>query len=129
MRAAPPAYAIMPRISASAERPRLLSAAPAGPAPGLLSPGFAGRLVAAGCMAVLAAYAVLAGLTVARRGGPLPFVVTSDLISNLTGAALLEQGQGVLLYDRAAQTAAQTAILQQGGQGLVRLLPFVHLPF
>ncbi len=107
------------------------SPAPPPPAPGagLLTPGFAGRLALAGCASVVLAYLLLTGLTVGSRGGPTAFVVTSDLISNLSGAAILEQGQPQLLYDRPTQTAIQAAILLQGQQTQIHVLPFIHLPF
>ncbi|HUS16741.1 MAG TPA: glycosyltransferase family 87 protein, partial [Chloroflexia bacterium] len=94
-----------------------------------LRPGFAGRLARAGCLTVVVGYVVLAGLTVARRGGPLPFVVGTDLVAILTGARILEQGQPELLYDRGAEAAAQTEILRQAGLGPIRLLPYLHPPF
>ncbi len=99
------------------------------PAPGLFRPGFAGRLALAGCAAVVLAYLLLAGLTVASRGGPTAFVVTTDLIGPLSGATILADGHPQLLYDRATQTAAQMRILREGQQGQTHLLPFIHPPF
>lgn len=105
----------------------MAGAPPKTPGP-ILQPGFLRRLGIAGCGAALAAYALLAGLTVAGRGGPGPFVALSDLLSNLSGAAILRDGQAPQLYDRATQTAEQAAILAGAGLTLQHTLPFVHLP-
>jgi hypothetical protein len=93
------------------------------------SPGFGTRLGVGLGLALLLSYALLTVVTIERRGGLVPYVVASDLISNLSGAAILESGHPELLYDRAAQSAAQAAILREGGLALTRPLPFIHLPF
>ena len=94
----------------------------------ILLPRFARRLVVGLTITLLGLYIALAGLTIRQRGGPLAYVVAGDLISNLSGARILVTGHPQQLYDRAAQAAAQDAILHTGNLGLLRVLPFVHLP-
>ncbi len=94
----------------------------------ILLPRVARRLGVGLSLTLLGLYIVLAGLTIQQRGGPVAYVVAGDLLSNLSGAWIISSDQPSRLYDRATQATAQRAILQAGHLGLVRVLPFVHLP-
>jgi hypothetical protein len=92
---------------------------------GRLSPGFAGRLGLGLGLAFLAVYALIAVAQLQRRG----YVYTTDFLSILTGAAIVQSGDPAHLYDPATQATTQAALVRQGGYGLQLLLPFNHPPF
>ena len=107
----------------------MIDASTPGPPPprpgGLLTPGFAGRLGLGLGLAFIAVYALIAGAALQRRG----YVYTTDFVSILTGAAILQSGDPAHLYDPATQAATQAALVREGGYGLQLLLPFNHPPF
>ena len=107
--------------------PRSSRVSPA-PVP-LLQPGFGWRLGGAFCVALLLAYGLLALTAVARAGGPEQYTRKADFLIVLTGAAILAGGHPAQLYDEAAQTAAQAALLREAGYTPVLLLPYNHPPF
>lgn len=54
------------------------------------------------------------------------FLIQTDLVSFLTGAKILKEGNGVFLYDVATQRVFQNAVVAEYGSKL--LLPFRNLP-
>ncbi|MDQ2806067.1 MAG: DUF2029 domain-containing protein [Chloroflexota bacterium] len=98
---------------------------PSAPAPLRLRPGFLTRLGFGLGIGLLIAYAALVVIQVKRPS----YVLRTDFIGDLTGVMLLAEGRPAVMYDEAAQTATQTALLQADGLRLTQLLHFNHLPY
>src|SRR5215218_9862781 len=91
----------------------------------LLRPGFLTRLAFGLGLGLLIAYTAIT-FTLIRQPN---YVLRTDFIGDLTNLILLADGRPAEMYDEAAQTATQAALLQTAGLRLTELLHSNHLPF
>lgn len=78
---------------------------------------------------LLIGYLLLWAQVVQTRGGPESYVRGTDFLSTLTGAQIIREGNGSLLYDLNTQTNAQYQVRGSLAQQGDKLLPYNHLPF
>ena len=90
---------------------------------------FLSKLAVALSIGLIAAYLVLWARTVQEFGGPDKYVRHTDLISVLSGATILWDGNGPLLYDLETQRDAQFRVRGPIATTNDKLLPYNHLPF
>lgn len=92
--------------------------------------GFGSKLAVALSLGLLAAYLILWVGTVRQQGGPEGYVRITDFVSTLTGARIIRDGDGALLYDLPTQRNAQNRVREPYLPPLdTDILPYNHLPF
>jgi len=87
------------------------------------------KLAIALAIGLVIGYLLLWADAVQRRGGPEKYVRDTDFVSTLTGAAILRDGHGDLLYDLDTQLDAQYRVRGSQAERGDTLLPYNHLPF
>ena len=92
---------------------------------------FGSRLAIALSLALIVGYLLLWARVVQESGGPEGYIRRPvDFISTLTGALIIHEGHGPLLYDLQTQHDAQSRIFAPyRALGERELLPYNHLPF
>jgi hypothetical protein len=92
---------------------------------------FGSKLAIALSLALIVGYLLLWARVVQESGGPEGYIRRPvDFISTLTGALIIYEGHGPLLYDLQTQHDAQRRIFAPyKALGDRELLPFNHLPF
>ena len=87
------------------------------------------KLAMALSIGLIAGYLLLWARTVQDRGGPERYVRITDFISVLTGATIIRDGNGPLLYDLETQQNAQFRVRGPIAAEGDKLLPYNHVPF
>lgn len=87
------------------------------------------KLAVALAVGLIMGYLLLWARTVQERGGPERYVRITDFISVLTGAAIIRDGNGPLLYDLETQQDAQARVRGPIAAEGDKLLPYNHVPF
>ncbi|HUP26962.1 MAG TPA: glycosyltransferase family 87 protein [Chloroflexia bacterium] len=87
------------------------------------------KLAIALSVGLIAGYLLLWARTVQTHGGPDNYVRITDFISVLTGATIIRDGNGSLLYDLQTQRDAQFRVRGPLAAEGDKLLPYNHVPF
>jgi hypothetical protein len=85
------------------------------------------RLAVLFALVMVGAYLVAWATSVQSSGGPEGYVRRTDFLAFLTGAQVLRDGNGPLLYDLDVQRISAARVLRPADASAFR--PYVHLPF